>query len=136
MEAPPFASPQRFGAHMDFWGADVDSVTREAISTRLWWRVEQTPSFDYSISLRLLDGSGALVAQSDGPINHYGAQIVQTSALEPGKIYIDWRTITPPPDIAPGSYSLALVVYQSWDNTRLTLPDGSDSFTVYTFTMP
>ena len=76
MEAPPLTSAQRFGANMDFWGVDVDSVTPTEIKTRLWWRVEQAPDKDYSISLRLLNADGALVAQSDGPINHYGAQIV------------------------------------------------------------
>ncbi len=58
---------------------------------------------------------------------------MQTSQLEPGKIYIDWRTLDLPPNLAPGAYRLDLVVYQSWDNTRLTLPDGSDSLTLYTF---
>ncbi|MEO8394938.1 MAG: hypothetical protein ABI700_18220, partial [Chloroflexota bacterium] len=136
MEAPPLTSAQRFGANMDFWGADVDSVTAAEVKTRLWWRVEQAPERDYSISLRLTDASGALVAQSDGPINHYGAQIVQTSQFVPGKIYIDWRTLTPPANLQSGTYTLELVVYQSWDNARLTLPDGSDSLMLEALTIP
>ena len=81
-------------------------------------------------------GDGALVAQSDGPINHYGVQIVQTSQLQPGKIYIDWRTLTLPPDLPSGTYTLELVVYQSWDNTRLTLADGSDALKLEALTIP
>jgi len=136
MEAPPFTSAKRFGEHMDFWGADVDSVTAAEVKSRLWWRVEQAPDKDYSISLRLLNDAGALVAQSDGPITHYGAQIVQTSQLAPGKIYIDWRTLSLPADLPSGTYKLELVVYQSWDNTRLTLADGSDSLTLQALTIP
>ncbi len=127
MEAPPWEQPAVFGDGMAFWGADVDSARREAIRTRLWWRVEQPPTVDYSMSLQLLDGSGQKVAQMDGPINHYGAEIVQTSQLEPGRIYIDHRAITPTSDLPAGAYTLALAVYQSWDGVRLMLPDGRDS---------
>jgi hypothetical protein len=66
------------------------------------------------------------VAQSDGAINHYGAEIVQTSALEPGKIYIDRRSIALPQGLAKGAYRLELVVYQSWDGMRLAV-NGADS---------
>jgi hypothetical protein len=136
MEAPPWQAPATFGDRMAFWGTDVDGVSREAIQTRLWWRVEQPPDADYSLSLQLLDGSGALVAQTDGPINHYGAEIVQTSQLEPDRIYIDHRAITLPPDLPAGEYTLALAVYQAWDGVRLTLPDGRDSLVLDTVTIP
>ncbi len=135
MEAPPLSAPQRFGDSLDFWGVDVDSVTPQTVKTRLWWRVQQTPTLDYSISLRLSDDAGTLVAQKDGPINHYGAQIFQTSQLEPNKIYVDWRTLDLPPGLAHGTYHLGLVVYQSWDNTRLLLPDGSDSLALESLTV-
>ncbi|MEP7291470.1 MAG: glycosyltransferase family 39 protein [Chloroflexota bacterium] len=135
MEAPPFNSPERFGANVDFWGVDVDAVTPETVQTRLWWRVAQTPSLDYSISLRLIDETGAVVAQNDGPINHYGTEIVQTSQLEPGRIYIDWRALSLPPALRAGVYTLELVVYQSWDNRRLLLHDGSDAMTLDSFTI-
>ena len=136
MEAPPLAEPKRFGEAVDFWGIDVDSVSHSTVSTRLWWRVEQAPSLDYSISLRLVDSIGGLVAQNDGPVNHYGAEIVQTSQFQPRKIYVDWRTLNLPPEIQNGTYSLELVIYQSWDGKRLLLADGSDMLTLDTFTIP
>lgn len=120
MEAPPLPSPVRFGDSMDFRGVDVDTVTRADVQTRLWWRVEEAPPLDYSFSLRLVDGAGAVVAQSDGAIHHYGAD-VQTSQMEPGKIYIDKRTIDLPNGLAAGAYRLQLVVYQSWDGERLSV---------------
>lgn len=136
MEAPPLRTPERFGANMDFWGADVMSVDADAITTHLWWRVEEAPPLDYSISLRLIDANGKVAAQSDGPIVHYGVDTVQTSQLEPDKIYIDYRTLDLPPQLSPGAYRLALVVYQSWDGQRLTLPDGSDTLMLDTLTIP
>ncbi len=136
MEAPPWDEPAVFGEHMAFWGADVDSVDEETVRTRLWWRVEQAPELNYSMSLQLLDSSGGLVAQADGPINHFGAEIVETSRLEPGRIYIDHRPLTLPPGLPSGEYRLALVVYQSWDGARLTLADGTDALVVNTIPVP
>jgi hypothetical protein len=136
MEAPPWDEPAMFGEEMAFWGADVDRVNGGAIETRLWWRVEQRPHLDYSTSLQLLDSSGALVAQADGPINHYGTVVVETSQLEPGRIYIDHRSITLPPELPTGDYSLALVVYQPSDGVRLALADGGGSLVLDTFTIP
>lgn len=136
MEAPPLKGALRFGENVDFWGIDVDSVTENTVATRLWWRVEQTPSLDYSISLRLVNAAGEVVAQSDGAINHYGAEIVQTSQLESGRIYIDWRSLQLPSQLPAGVYTLQLVVYQSWDGIRLALPDGSDTLTLDTLTLP
>jgi hypothetical protein len=126
LEAPPQTVPTRFGDDMAFWGADIDQTSSTRIDARLWWRVDQAPDADYSIGVHLLDGQGALVAQADGPIDNYG-QSVQTSQLQPGRIYVDTRVITPPAPLPPGDYRLVLVVYQSWDNVRLTLPDGSDT---------
>lgn len=130
MEMPPLVKPQLFGDSMAFCGIDVDSVTDTAIRTRLWWRVDEAPSLDYSIGLHLLDEDGALVAQSDGEIQHYGAETVPTSRLHAGQLYIDFRTLDLPPALPAGKYALALVVYQSWDGVRLTLPDGRDRLVV------
>lgn len=136
MEAPPWGEPAVFGDDMAFWGADLDSMSHDAIRTRLWWRVEQTPDLDYSMSLQLLDSDGALVAQADGPINHYGAEIVETSQLEPGRIYIDHRSLILPHNLPDGDYRLALVVYQSWDGVRLSVSNGADAVMLDTIKIP
>jgi 4-amino-4-deoxy-L-arabinose transferase-like glycosyltransferase len=130
MEAPPFTQPVTFEDHMAFWGVDVDAVTRDSIQTRLWWKVDQPPSADYSIGLYLLNAQGTLVAQYDGPINNFGKQIVPTSQLQPQSIYIDQRTLTLPAGLPAGDYALKLAVYRLPDVTRLHLPDGSDLLTL------
>lgn len=136
MEAPPWTEPMVFGGDMAFWGADVDAITPETIKTRLWWKVEQTPTLDYSMSLRLVDSSGSLVAQADGPINHYGAEVVNTSQLEPNRIYIDFRTLNLASSLPPGNYLLELVVYDWKTNIRLLLADGSNRLTLQGIDIP
>jgi hypothetical protein len=128
MEAPPFREPVVFGGSLPFWGADVDAETGGSIDVRLWWKAEKPPQSDYSIGLHLLDAGGNLVAQIDRPIrDQYLNQDVQTSQMEPGRIYIDVRTLDLPPELPAGNYQLTLVVYQPWDGVRLTLADGSDT---------
>jgi|GEM_PF-509180 len=129
LEGPPLPGPIAFGdcangACLPYWGVDVDAVTRAAIQARLWWRVEQPIEFDYSISLQLLTPDGTLLAQVDGPINHYNTEIFQTSQLEAGRFYVDFRALPLPADLVPGDYELGVVVYQWWDNARLPVADG------------
>jgi uncharacterized membrane protein len=133
MEAPPWSEPQVFGEDMAFWGADIDGITPQAIQARLWWRVEQTPTKDYSIGLHLLDVNGNLIAQSDSSIHHYGSeQVTNTSQLEPDKIYIDFRTLNLSGGLFPGDYQLAVVVYDWQTGERLRLADGTDHLTLET----
>ncbi len=121
MQAPPNSEPVVFAGVLPFYGADV-TRSSGAVTVRLWWRVESPPPADYSISVQVIDPTtGELVAQDDGAIHHYG-ETVQTSAMQPGQIYIDERTL-------PGTWDdiqVRLIVYQSWDGVRLTLPDGND----------
>ena len=136
MEAPPLDEAVVFrGADggVPFRGLTVDAVTNDAISARLWWQVPEgasPPPLDYSIGFQLLDSAGQLIAQSDGPINHYGETIVQTSQMEPGRIYMDERSLALPAGLPPGEYQLAVVVYQPWDGQRLRLPDSREGWTV------
>ncbi len=135
MEAPPLTQPVAFDDNMAFWGVDVDGVTRTAIRARLWWRVDKTPSQDYSIGLYLLDAGGALAAQADGPINNFGTETVSTTQLQPGAIYVDYRVLDLPPDLAPGDYRLALAIYRWTDGARLKLADDSDLLALNTITI-
>jgi len=126
MQAPPNSEPLVFGGVLSFYGADIELSASRQVDLRLWWRVDDPPLLDYSIGLQLVDAAGTLIAQADGAINHYGRETVQTSHMQPGQIYIDHRTLTLPENASAGTYSLVLVVYQSWDGARLTLTDGSD----------
>jgi uncharacterized membrane protein len=124
MEASPWNEPQVFGEDIAFWGADIDAVTSESIQMRLWWKLDQKPARNYSIGVHLLDKNGLLVGQSDGPIRHYGVQTYNMSDLEPGSIYIDFRSLLIPSGLPSGDYVLALTVYDWQTSERLLLANG------------
>ena len=98
----------------------------DALHVRLWWQNVAPIPLDYSISLQALDASGTLVAQSDGQIDDYGREIVSTSQMQPGRIYVDERSIMLPAGTS-GEVRLQLLVYQSWDDRRLMLDDGRET---------
>lgn len=125
LEGAPLATPRTFGDQIAFWGIDIYSINADAIKTRLWWRVDAAPVMDYSIGLQLLDSSGNLIAQNDGPIRLDGQTTINTSQLEPGKTYMDRRDIRLPAGIQPGVYQPVLVVYD-WQ-TGQRLPVTTDS---------
>ncbi len=122
MEAPPNADTVYYEGQLGFRGADT-SLVDDTLHARLWWQNAAPIPLDYSISLQLQDANGAVIAQSDGQINHYGREVVPTSQMQPGRIYIDERALVLPPDV-PGELRLQLIVYQSWDERRLMLDDG------------
>lgn len=135
METAPWDTPQVFGDYMAFWGIDVDGISARRIDARLWWKVGAAPPINYSIGLHLLDASGALIAQADGPIRDFGVQIVETSAMQPGKLYMDRRALALPAGIS-GQVELRLVVYDAATGARLRLADGADALLLETFTLP
>ncbi len=136
MEAPPLKTPQTFGTDMPFWGVDVSSIGHSSVDVHLWWKVSKTPTTSYSIGLQLLDSAGNLIAQSDGPINHYGNQTVDTNAMQAGKIYIDYRSLALPPTITAGTYQLELIVYDWQTGDRLLQADGADHLTLESINIP
>lgn len=132
MEAPPLTEPIRFGDALDFRGAQVNRGSiglrwGPDVDVRLWWTINAALPVNYSFSLRLVDPSGELIAQSDGAINHYGQEVVETSTMQPGRIFIDYRSVQFPLGAAEGMYALRLVVYDPATGEPLILPDGSDS---------
>jgi hypothetical protein len=136
MEAPPLKTPETFGTEMPFWGVDVESITHSAVDVHLWWRIDDAPTINYSIGLHLLDANGNLVSQVDGSINEYGKQTVDATTMQPGHIYIDYRTLNLPATIAPGTYQLALIVYDWQTGKRLLGDDGSDQLLLNKITIP
>lgn len=133
MEAPPLAEPIRFidvqtGDALLFLGADIDAVEDERIRLRLWWTVESPAALDYSFALHVVDEAGTLIAQADGPLVHYGIEIVPTSQIAPNRIIIDHRTVELPRQSAVEGAALALIVYRSWDGQRLLLESGADHY--------
>jgi len=135
MLAPPFEEAIYFGETIGFLGADITPIENNRIETILWWEVEATPEADYSISLQLLAADGSLVTQVDRQIMPPDYDEIPTSQMQPGGNYIDERILEIPENLANGDYQLQVVVYQWWDGTRLTIPDGSDAIEIDTITI-
>lgn len=127
-EAPPQAEPIHFGESLKFHGADIKRTpvvhTGDTLEVTLWWSTDQPLPADYSISLYLLDPTGQLVAQVDGPPRTQGTP-EQLSAWQPEMLYLDQRRIEVPYRIPYGSYTLAVAVYQWWDGVRLVPSQNS-----------
>ncbi|MBA3868396.1 MAG: glycosyltransferase family 39 protein [Anaerolineae bacterium] len=140
--APPDANGVLYDNGMRFHGYEIledgqplsiPLVSRESesVTVRLWWSADTHPTGDYSVGLYILDTANqSLVTQSDS-----GPQLIKidpadfsplpsaTSQWKLNQLYVEERTLKLP-DAIPVSrdgihtYELALVVYQSADNTR------------------
>ncbi len=88
----------------------------------LLWRGEPplaTLPADLSASLRLYDEDRQLIAQSDGPIN-----ATPTRAWDPTYLYSQSAALPIPANLAPGLYSLEMVLYRQ-DNAEALPLDTS-----------
>ena len=100
-----------------------------ALRVTLYWQATATPPEDYAIFVHLLDGSGALRGQGDGPPMHGD---YPTSLWESGEAITDEHVVTVHADAPPGRYGLAVGLYRLADGVRLPVrnsggviqPDG------------
>lgn len=158
-EAPPDREGLPFPNGMRFHGAQIiDERGHPAVASgpvslfhegdtvrvRLWWAVDESPTLDYSVSLRLvpladadpLDGA----AISDSPPQTVTLTVdgtpppAETSQWQPGRFYIEDRALTLPYPTAyrGGEYVLKLAVYFWQDGTPLPVPgaDGDGLLTI------
>jgi hypothetical protein len=138
-EAPPDPDGVLYDNGMRFHGMSVLNnptnterpVLRhegESIRVRLWWSVDETPVRDYSISLQMV-GANGLVTQSDGAPQTVTLQPYadvppqEISQWQPGRYYIEERTLKIPNPTPAGEYALNLIVYQWWDGVRVPVAD-------------
>ncbi|GIK43185.1 MAG: hypothetical protein BroJett011_70180 [Chloroflexota bacterium] len=89
----------------------------------LYWQALATPSTDYTVFAHLRDAAGETVAQKDGPPAGGG---YPTGLWEAGEIIKDDVTI-PLDELAPGSYQLAVGMYDLATGVRLPVPGSPDS---------
>lgn len=99
------------GDGLDFRASDLLGLTTT-------WDVLETPP-NLTFSLRLLDGTGrAWVTEDYVPLE--GAS--PTAEWPPGRQVDDWRGLVLPADLPPGSYELALLLYDP--DTGVPVPVG------------
>lgn len=93
-----------------------DFSAGQVVSMTLDWRVIGTPPPDISATVQLLDAAGNLISQYDDPSQAYPSRAwVNDTAL------MTHHTLTLPPDLTAGEYTLAVGWYRLDENfTRLT----------------
>jgi hypothetical protein len=129
-EGAPWREGVDFGGQVSLHGVEFErNVTamreNERFTVRLWWAAKEALEVDYSFSLAVLDSSGQVVAQTDGPTRAPNTPET-TSAWLPGTIYDDFRTLELPRNLNSGEYRLVVTVYQWWDGVRLS-PAGNET---------
>jgi hypothetical protein len=104
-----------FGAGFYLDGAAVGETAgappgARFLPVRLDWRIDDPPAADLKVSVRLVDASGAVVAQTDDyPIG----PLLPPTTWQPGDAKPGYFVLELAPDVAPGEYTLAVQVYDA-----------------------
>jgi 4-amino-4-deoxy-L-arabinose transferase-like glycosyltransferase len=88
----------------------------------LYWEVLGTTNADYTVFIHLLDGSGNLVGQGDGPPVNGD---YPTVLWEPGELIVDEHLITTETQPLPGGYWIAVGLYHPGNDTRLPVASAA-----------
>lgn len=143
-EGPPDPQGILFGETLRFhglqWlddnGQPVDGnpalIEQTEERVRLWWSVDEPPSQPLSVSLQLIDSKGLVLQDDQTPVATSLNPAIpldlppDMTTWEPGKFYVETRTLPIPSFEDKFMAEVALVVYQWWDNTRLSAPESLD----------
>lgn len=111
-----------FGSALELVGFDVPGgLTRapgDVLPVSLLWRAAQRIADDYTVAVFVIGPEGVPVAQRDSfPLNGFAP----TSAWRAGALQRDNHGLPLPADLAPGEYTLWVVVYP-WQNPSDRLP--------------
>jgi hypothetical protein len=84
------------------------AVDAEAARISLRWIADASPAADYHVGCHVLNEAGMLVAQTDSLPRGGAARTVDWAA---GDVIEDGCAVPLPPDLPPGSYTAAVVLY-------------------------
>jgi hypothetical protein len=95
----------------------------------LYWQAIAPPATDYTVFVHLRDDAEQTVTQADGPP---AAGRYPTSLWDTGEIIPAEFTMTLPPNLPPGTYQLAVGLYDPLTGARLPVPDVPDNSLILT----
>jgi hypothetical protein len=118
--SPPVDRPSHpveasFGSAIDLVGYDAD-VRGDALSLTFYWRDRMPVRTSYTAFVHVVDASGRIVAQGDGPPRD-GAY--PTTAWDTGETVTDARTLSLA-NVPPGTYEVVMGLYDQRTGERLT----------------
>lgn len=114
--ATPSMPLARFGPDITLWEGRYDQAANGLLLLR--WQTAQALPPDYSIFVHLLDASGHMLAQADGP-PYDGLYPLRN--WQPGQIITDARRLAVPDGLA----AIAIGIYDLAANSRLPATDST-----------
>jgi hypothetical protein len=90
-------------------------ATPDSLLLTLFWRADSLPQADYTVFVHLLDASGHLVTQFDGPP---AAGAYPSSLWDPGEIVVDEHELS---NVPAGRFTVAIGLYDPGSGARLPL---------------
>ena len=108
---PDAVSGARFGDYITLTGFALSANSLrpgDVLGVTLFWTTDAPLETRYKVTVQLLAPDGSLVYQHDG---EPGNNRVLTTTWEPGKTVIDSHGLVVPPDLAPGTYTVIVGLY-------------------------
>ena len=96
----------------------------QRLKVTLFWEALAAPEAERTVSVRLTDSSGQLVAQHDG-LPGEGSR--PFTFWQPGQKVRDIHTLDIPQDLAPGPFSLELLLYDTFSQERVPWDGGEET---------
>ena len=125
-DRPPHLLDMRVGDDIQLQGYAIDTTSArpgDALLLTLWWHALAAPGDERSVLVQLLDRTGAIVAQADGPPAHGGHP---TSQWQSGDTVIDSRQVALPAQLPVGEYTLVFGMYRWPSLERLQMHSGAN----------
>jgi hypothetical protein len=123
-DRPPQPLDMRVGDDIRLQGYAIDKTSArpgDNLLLTLWWHAQAAPGDERSVLVQLLNHTGAIIAQADGPPAR-GSR--PTSQWHAGETVIDSRQITLPADLPAGEYMLVFGMYRWPSLERLQMHSG------------
>lgn len=130
------AAPASFDDNIRLLGYDLEpkvQVPGQSATLTLYWSALGRPSRDYTIFVHLLNDREELEAQSDGPPRNGR---YPTSIWDEGEVIVDVRHFEVNRTTTPGTYHLAIGLYDPSGDQRLAVVDESGRVVADHVTIP
>ena len=109
--------------------ASAETRPGGALDLTLHWQALTSTDRPYTVFVHLLDEAGTVKGYGD---SEPGGGAYPTTGWFPGEYLADTHTVTLAPDALPGTYRLAIGLYDPTTGERLKTPDGTDQVVLET----
>ena len=131
--SPAYPQKIEFDDVIGLRGYDIQQ-TGQTVGLTFYWESLAPTDIDYTVFVHLLSADDTIVAQIDRPLT---AGVYPSSLWSPGEIIPDSLTMSIPPTLPPGAYTIVAGLYNFATGQRLPVTEtGRDSITVTGITLP